>query len=82
MSTSTRPHDRSLRRDRFGQTLPDPLPNVVGRQLTCTLCDAVVDVLEAAQGATTLGEHRHLDPANYACGECLDTPSCQEEQAA
>lgn len=44
---------------------------VIGRVLVCQKCRRSVDVLEAAQGARTDEEHRHLDAESYVCGECL-----------
>lgn len=46
-------------------------PPVIGRVLVCTRCRRSVEVLEAAQGARTDEEHRHLDAESYVCGECL-----------
>jgi hypothetical protein len=45
---------------------------VVGRILACNVCGAIVDVLEAASGATTDAEHRWINPDAYECGECLE----------
>ena len=47
------------------------ITHAVGRCLVCIACGVVVDVLEACTGATTEAEHRWIDPALYACGECL-----------
>lgn len=47
------------------------LPKPRGRMLVCTRCKEPMDVLEAAQGARTDDEHRHLDPETYVCGRCL-----------
>lgn len=45
---------------------------IIGRVLVCTRCNRSVDVLEAASGARTDEEHRHLDADTYTCGECLE----------
>jgi len=47
------------------------ITHAVGRCLVCIECGAVVDVLEAWDGATSDDEHRWIDPALYTCGECL-----------
>jgi hypothetical protein len=64
--------DPSLRFDRFGQEKQPPIrQEAVGRLMTCKSCGALVDVLEAAQGAQSEAEHRHLNPESYVCGDCL-----------
>lgn len=44
---------------------------VIGRVLVCQQCRRSIDVLEAAQGARTDADHRHLDADDYRCGECM-----------
>lgn len=51
---------------------------VVGRTLQCTRCHRTLDVLEAADGATTADEHRWIDPSDYLCGDCCLAGSIEE----
>ena len=48
------------------------ITHAVGRCLTCIECAAVVDVLEAWDGATSDEAHRWIVPAEYVCGTCCE----------
>jgi len=48
------------------------ITHAVGRCLVCIECRAVVDVLEAWDGATTDEAHRWIVPAEYVCGACCE----------
>lgn len=72
MSTMKKAFDRARRADRPRLTAePMRLDTILGRLLVCTRCGDTIDVLEATLGGRTSEQHRHIEPSEYVCGDCM-----------